>query len=567
MTVTASRRYWGHVGSTSQSKILVGIPTTELIGIIWFSTLFILEIGIKNGELNQVFYLLHGLRRADSTFLQGDWLTSNSVPYHVPWDFIVAVFARAGLLEVGLTTGTVIMTSVFCVAVYAGMKSLYERPLLPWALTLMLFAGLLTRGLGDMNLLPSSIEPYGIGGTAMVVGFAFLAWQRPLGAGISWGVGALMHSHFALLIAGILVLTTLVQVRRVSAMYLLKIWVPYVLLAAPSLLRVYTFASAPGGAEMYKIYSDVASQHYYPWREDIKPFALFGGVGLMGISGLLLRRPRWNPNLFVPVAAVALIVIASLIASYLDWFDFVRRALPWRLSSFLVLVGVASGAAALGDCREWRLLDGGIAAMFALLVAFGVFLLAGTSRLWLSVLTACTVLFARVSIHHLAARHLKYRSALTLVPFLVVTIGMFPIAYKEVAKSHLNIRPIDATRSDLYAWVRSQTAPGSVFVVPPGWKDFRLNAQRPVVAEWSGVPLYPSDFFQWYQRFRDLTGLERPHRLQDAESGYKQLDCQRADFLHRRYSVQYFAIEQGHALPCGTVVYSDNYYQVINYMR
>jgi hypothetical protein len=86
-----------------------------------------------------------------------------------------------------------------------------------------------------------------------------------------------------------------------------------------------------------------------------------------------------------------------------------------------------------------------------------------------------------------------------------------------------------------------------------------------VVAEWSVVPLYPAGFFQWYERLRDLTGLQRPNTLADAECGYARLDCQRAELLYRRFGARYFALEKGRVLPCGTVVYRDTTYQVVDY--
>ena len=56
--------------------------TNELAGLIWFTLLFALAIGISNGEINQAVYLLDGLRTADPGFLHGDWYTHEVAHSH-----------------------------------------------------------------------------------------------------------------------------------------------------------------------------------------------------------------------------------------------------------------------------------------------------------------------------------------------------------------------------------------------------------------------------------------------------------------------------------------------------
>jgi hypothetical protein len=220
----------------------------------------------------------------------------------------------------------------------------------------------------------------------------------------------------------------------------------------------------------------------------------------------------------------------------------------------------------LGDRYVYRLVaPQSFPAWSTLLAALGLLVLGGTPRLWLAVLTAVAVLLAGLVTGRLLGRSPEPRLFLTLTPLLIVTLGMVPVAYEQVGKSHLDIRPYDTARSGLYRWARNGTPAGSIFVVPFGWKDFRLNARRAVVADWAAPPLYPADFLQWYDRLRALTGLQHPHSLQDAESGYAQLDCKRAGLLHRRYAARYFVLKQEHPLPCGTVVYRDSAYQVVEY--
>lgn len=57
----------------------------------------------------------------------------------------------------------------------------------------------------------------------------------------------------------------------------------------------------------------------------------------------------------------------------------------------------------------------------------------------------------------------------------------------------------DRDRAALYDWIRENTAPNTVFLAPPWWKDFRLIAGRPVYVMVKTVP--NNDMaWEWYRR-------------------------------------------------------------------
>ena len=182
---------------THLSQVLVrfGISTNEAVVVVCTALLFLLEIGIKNGELNQVFYLLRGLRLANPSLLARDWYTADSVPYHLWWNVLIGLLAKANLLVFGLTLGTVIVSIAFTVSVYVVMKTLYAQPVLPCVVALMLFGGLFTRGLGDWDLLASSVEPFSTSGVVFVCGLAFLAKRNRWEPAYAWD-----SVHFCILI-------------------------------------------------------------------------------------------------------------------------------------------------------------------------------------------------------------------------------------------------------------------------------------------------------------------------------------------------------------------------------
>lgn len=548
---------------THLPRVLVrlGISTTEAVVVGLTALLFLLEIGIKNGELNQVFYLLRGLRQANPSLLARDWYTVDSVPYHLWWNVVIGLLAKANALVLGLTLGTVIVSIAFTVSVYVVMRSLYAEPVLPCVLALMLFGGLFTRGLGDWDLLASSVEPFSSSGVALVCGLAFLARREPLGVGVCLGFSAFLHPHFAVLLTGVLLVSAvplyLIEGRR----FLALVAIPFVFLAAPTLWQVYTFASAPGGSEALRILSTVAPQHYLPWRAGVKPFVLFGSSLALGIAGVAIHRPRRQPALFIVLASALIIVVGSLFVTRLALSTVVERALPWRLGCFVILAGLSSGAA--GMAQGWRRSPAGSLALPWWVLAYSALLLSavcGTTRMRWAVLVAGAVPIVVTWVRNLPSG--STADALSIISLAVLIVGMGPVALAEFRKSHVDIRPIERTRSHVYSWAQSNTPVDSLWAVPLDWKDFRLNAQRAIVADWSATPFYPADVIEWHRRMRDLTGLNEIRTANQVNAAYEAMNCGRVDYLQKTYGVDYIVTASSKDMPCAVSVFQDEKFTV-----
>lgn len=549
--------------STHLSHVLgrCRISTADAAVVVCMALLFFLEIGIKNGELNQVFYLLRGLRQANPALLARDWYTVDSVPYHLWWNALIGCLAKANFLVLGLTLGTVFVSIAFTVSVSATMRTLYAEPVLPCVLALMLFGGLFTRGLGDWDLLASSVEPFSASGVALVCGLAFLARGEPLGAGLCLGFSAFLHPHFAVLLSGVLLISAVPLYLVEGPRFLALVAIPFAFLAAPTLWQVYTFASAPGGSEALRILSTVAPQHYLPWRAGVKPFVLFGSSLTLGIAGIAIRRPRLQPALFIVLASALIIVLGSLFACRLAVSTILERALPWRLACIVMLAGLLAGAAGLA--QGWRRSPAGPSALPWWVLAYSALALSaayGTTRMRWAVLVA-----GAVPIVVSWMRNLPSDSTSQFLPILslaAVLVGMGPVALAELRKSHFDIRSIERTRSQVYFWARSSTPLDSLWIVPLDWKDFRLNAKRAIVVDWSATPFYPADVIEWHRRMRDVTGLNEIRTADQVNRAYEAMDCRRVDYLQQTYAIDYVVTGVSAQLPCGVAVYRDERFAV-----
>lgn len=541
----------------------------QTCAVLLLSLLFLSQTGIRVGELNLYFYLLQGIRQALPTFLDGDWYTMHTTPYHIPWNYFVATLVRANMLEAGLALGTVLMIVGFCASTYAFMRALDRDAVLSWGLVLLIFAGSFTRGIGDWDLLPSCLEPFGVAGVALVAGVACLCWNRPFSAGIALGACAFMHAHLAVLTIMVLLATTALQLRSPWKRDLLSIWIPFVLLATPTLWRIAYFAGAPGGKEAYAILSQIDPAHYTPWLVTWSTTICFVGACSMGIGGYLaLQTYRKMPIATVFVFMAAVLVVASLIICRFDVLPALHRTYPWRLSSFVNLIGFGLGLSVITRPYLVRSQTGwrrGCTVGF-ILVGLVLVAISGTQRLWFATATAAiAIAFCWLTEYvQIGRSFFVRRRAFALA---IVLLGMIPAAYRELSKSHLDFRPAEPARTALYNWVRTASAHGSVFAADPTWKDFRLVAQRALVADWAVIPYYAPEVFEWRRRIVYLTGVDQPLTSDQVTAGYQQLDCSRARMLQQNYGVSYVITDRSKTLPCGEVAYRDASYSVIQMQR
>ena len=535
------------------------------IVVAWFVVLFVLAIGVANGGSYHSVYLFQGLAKADPNYLRGDWFTWDTVPAHEAFGFLVALISRLGRLEAGLTFVAVAQSAILAIAVYYGIRAVYDRPILPWALTLLLLSAVGTRGIGLTRLINPHMQASAIGGVCLVTGLVLLAWDRKFLAGLALGLGGLIHAHFAVLTIAVLLPLTLAEPPP-RKRFLVPVCLPFLALSGYNLIKAALYAVTPGSEQSTAIALARFPHHLVPssWSPEIH--GVFLAVILIGIGGWLIRRPKPNRRLAWAVMAISSIVLVSVIVGYLLVFKAINLAFPWRLSTIMVLVCIALGSAALCSPEPYRprnsILMSGAVVVMALLV--------GASRILPGRVVAAmiTALFVPASIG-VASRwqHAGTPAGLVTrwIPLVVISLGFIPSVVHGLELSHLGFRTDDPARNDLYAWIRTAAPEGEVFGVPPSWKDFRLLAERPILVDHIATPLNSRpDLLAWFDRLNDLTGVRPANNVEELDAAFFKMNCQRAGTLRSRYGLRFVIQEASRDFGCGTVVYSDDWYVVID---
>lgn len=545
------------------------IDPADIPWLVCFTLLFTAAIGVANGDANQYVYLLPGLQAANPDFLGTDWFVTQVQHPHRSFDKLVAVLARAGFLETGLAILTAAQSAILAMAVWLLARRLYDEPLLPWGLTLMVLAATGTRGVGLMLLTAPQLEGSTIAGVATVTALAFMAEERnAVFAGCAFGIAALFHANFAILLVPVVAVGALVLARRRGPLPALGLLIPLLVFGAPSFIQVLQHGGDPARDAAVSIMVRRFPHHMDPRSWSAAQGLMLAGVFLAGAAGFRLRPPRPKTVLFASVAVMTLLVVGSLIIGYAGLSQAIMMIAPWRLASIVILLAVlAAGAAAIRPPRlhgRLRYLAvtglGAVAASAVAAVVYG----AVPARAGVAIAVA-TVL----ALHSLLIRG-RSRCGSTSssetdrgIVFVLLAIGFAPSVWHGIERSHLDIRADDEARAGLYEWIRTNTPTTAHFAVPPGWSDFRLVARRPVVAAHKSPPMEPAALIAWTERIEALTGLRPGGEAAPLDSAFLAADCRRVADIVRTYDVPYVIRASG-SPPCGHVAYSGVEFMVVD---
>ncbi len=113
-------------------------------------------------------------------------------------------------------------------------------------------------------------------------------------------------------------------------------------------------------------------------------------------------------------------------------------------------------------------------------------------------------------------------------------------------------------RVSVSAWVRENTPPDTIFVIPPDWPEFRLDAGRAVVEQFKTFPYQDENMLRWYERIIDVYGDSSTVM----DTRYHGIDDARLCFLAEKYNAAYAVLyhDTSSSLP---ILYENSEYRVV----
>jgi hypothetical protein len=448
--------------------------------------------------------------RWDPTLFPRDTLLRAFVPQPPAWDLIVAALDRT----VGEAQGFWFLTMALTAATLAGAAGLLRAvgvsPLLLPLVAALAFCGPVI-GFGSAaydGALSGGFHAQLLALCALLWAYNGFVRDRMLSTGAWLGAAALadpvvaVHGvivlGFASLVVGERRWTRLPALAGVALLASLPVSLP--------LLHSFMGGSEPAGAMRHEIvrlgYEFRAPEHYLP---NLTPPSTWWYLGLMALGGIAAALvPRSEPHrgpvraLAGLLAGHAVLMVAAVLLYGSSMPESWRyaSAVPYILDlsrtsglilplAAVLLVGALElrpGSRTTGTVHE--LLWTGLLA----LAASALVLYVG----WQLPLAGLVIVSVALRITGWSART---RLGLFTALAAVLAFGVVRIAEGTSLRA-----PLSPDEASLYRWART-TAPGSLFIVPPGLQGFRFYARRSVYVDFRLLqPALPASTREWWRR-------------------------------------------------------------------
>lgn len=473
------------------------------IHIVLGLLLVVLVLGLSIPPLfhdNQNTYFVHGLYSARQDWLTNDWFAQTQQP-HVVFSVLVEMLDRINFLEsgtyilqLGLYASFYLATWLIIDFVIHALNKEFSDPLpshlqLRYAVTLFGVFVLVQqssfveyvmqripfqtiwerfwdlRGLANQYVLGGYLQPSEFGVLILLAIGLILKQRWYLGTSLLIAASNIQASY--LLHSSILVLIiTFWLYKNDKKCTSIRIAFLYCIAVVPVTLYMINMTNDPNIAQANAILAfERQPQHAVP--------AFFWGQAL-GTNTLKM--------------------IGIIFATMLAWY---RRLgiLKWILmiglfyTGFGVMAVVMTGSASLGLVYPWR----GSTFLYPL----GLLVLTVVVEFFF-------IVFARRSIRHID----------TGIQIVFLLILLVAVAWEFAASPTADVR-LDINHEIVLA--RNQTNEDDVFLIPLGWTDFRLAAERATFGDWKNHPYRGSEVLEWWRRveltqqFYAGTGSIRQH--------------------------------------------------------
>jgi hypothetical protein len=120
--------------------------------------------------------------------------------------------------------------------------------------------------------------------------------------------------------------------------------------------------------------------------------------------------------------------------------------------------------------------------------------------------------------------------------------------------------------ADVARWAKAHTPPGSVWITPPKFEAFRLIAARPVVVDFTCIPLQEGPMREWRRRIRDVYGdVSGGGRLAEAgmKQNYRAVTREKMTQLSNEYRARFAVLNRETPWP-GPILYENGTYKAVS---
>ena len=535
------------------------------IGVL--CTLFGLGFGAIFGASDQTVYMLSGLRMADPSLWQNDWLVSSTTHPHFAFNHLIFILAKLGNVEWSATAAHVATMLVVGVSLYSLMTTLYSRPLLPFLFSIVLLHLVIGKVVLSHGFFLPLLLPTNVAAALFLAGIATLSHAvkhettprisattnsqntkvhsiRLFGfSGLLFGLSGFVHATFLVLVPVFLIGVLLY--RPLSVRAAIGFGVPYLMLSLPAVcwaIQGFVIDDA-GSLERLDEFARMRIPHHYlPTTWGMEPFLQFAGYLVLGAIGLSLRKAVANSIVMASVASIGCMSVVIFFCTVVFFLPHVAMLQAYRFVSLLSVLSIVffSGAlagqveSASGSFTRRDLLRS-LALLFGLVYVYWIDGLVGA---------ALTVLFLSGWIGMKLTNFARFSSRTAMVVCTsVVLLTQFGHAVHRFPMSTRALMPLPEGLASLFEWVRETTSKDALFVVPIDLQRFRLHTRRSIVVDWKGNAFRRKDIEEWFRRLGAVCGVSNARSYRELYRGYLALDGKRARQLADEFGAEYLVVK------------------------
>lgn len=330
------------------------VPTLLFLGVA-----FALANGLGYGSGNLRQYLLHGLHALDADFLANDWFTTQTISHHSMFDRLIVLFAKATSLEVAFACANAALAMILIVCVHVFARRYYRAPLLVTAMTALLMILVPRPYIGWTTIINGYFQPSTIGAVGLLVGLAYLCFERYKSAGAVLLIAGIFHINYVVWSALLVGIVVAVNLHRIGVRRALYVVVPigvavlyHLPFFAVSRSAEQVASSAFAATILHDIYMPF---HSRPMTWGVAPFIRFAVMLLAGGVSVWAIGPLTRPNRITVtvLAAIAGAVLLGMIFTTVIPIDTVALIFPYRLAPFLILASQVAVAGAIATSAQF----------------------------------------------------------------------------------------------------------------------------------------------------------------------------------------------------------------------
>jgi len=560
----------------------------------------------------QLAYFPHALHQAFPDYLNRDWLITQSTTPHPFFTSLVSIFYRHEILPAALYTLYVLQIFLLIIALTFLTRSFTKdnRPLL---LVLLLLLYYFCDGLGQSTLFSSIVQPTDMAVPFYLFSIGYLIRGRLAPSCFFLGLSGLFHIHFATNGLIVLILYGLCDGFRKWRLWEITSGLAlFLILISPNIIpiiRHFDFNEPAMKPEIFRIFFDFRSPHHYrPSTFELSHVVRVLFPLFFLTVPLPIQRGEAGRRVSVYTGIVVTLCLIAALSTEVFYFPTIARLFLFRLSPFLLVIGLTFLASAICDQMDRKNLAG----FFLVTLTFACLFLEKDSRLFIPLsayLILLWTLWPRVErlFHRPFALKLSLGLILLMPCFLafisrnrtlecllnlslgailyvllqwpikrwipvflwtVLILGIPSIALPKGHTFHLplhhfnpNSSPLaferDPPLAETLRWIQANTEKDVIFLTPPYLAGLRLLARRAIVVDWHAHPFDARGLKEWKERLETVSqtkSLEnwrqwRERGISQAEflrQGYLTLTVDQILSMAARYDATYFLTEAVH---------------------